>query len=184
MMPFERLVAWVLGDALDDAEAVEPHLFECEECTRVAHRLLDLRDAIQNAFRAGQLRFVATPALVRAMEDSGLELRSYDPAPGEVVPCSATPTQHYAITWFTAELADVSRVDVEIATQDGHPMERISDVPFSAEANAVILAETGDFVRSLPTMTLQIRLLAVEGDGRQTELGTYGLAHGAEPERP
>jgi hypothetical protein len=146
------------------------------------HRLLDLRDAIRNAFHAGHLRFVATPALVRAMEDSGLELRSYDPAPSKVVPCSATPTQHYAITCCSAELANVSRVDIDISTQDGHPLERFSDVPFAPEANAVILAETGDFVRSLPTMTLQIRLVAVEGDGRRIELGTYGLAHETESE--
>lgn len=180
MMPFERMVAWVFGGSEDDAEAIEAHVLECPDCTRVAHRLLDVRDAIRGAFLAGQIRCVATPALVDAMEVAGLETRSYNLAPGAVVPCSATSTQHYAITRLSADLGGMSRVDLEVTTEGDNVLERIPDAPFSLEAKAVLLADAGDFLRSLPAMTIQIRLTGVETDGRRIELGTYRLAHGAE----
>jgi len=178
--PLSEIAGWVLGE-LDEraSDALEAHLFACDGCTEAARLLLELRETLPVLARGGASRLALTPALLARLEADGIPLRRYEIHPGETVPCAADPHQAYAVTYKTAPLEEVARVDVELLGPDGLVMDRFDDVPFDRRAGAVILAEPGDSIRALPSVTLTLRLMGEDAEGTVRELGTYGLAHRA-----
>jgi hypothetical protein len=182
MIELARLCDWSLGLLPEEAAAeVEAHLFECDECTRTATFLLEAAARVPELVRQGHVHHVTTMALVRRMREDGLEIRHYEVSPGETVACSASVSQAYGTTRLEADLTGIESLTLEVKLEDGTVLDRVEDVPFDAREGAVLLAYTGDEIRSFPTMVLCMRLEAVDGAGRARELASYRLSHTALP---
>jgi hypothetical protein len=56
--------------------------------------------------------------------------------------------------------------------------QRLLDVPFDPDAGRVYMVTRADFLRTLPTMKVELRLIAVD-DGNERTLGEFVLDHTA-----
>jgi hypothetical protein len=172
MIPVDRLVASAFGELSGDADlAVEEHVLSCSRCAARYESLLRLGPAIADLVRQGGVTMPASPALVERLEAERLITRRYTLESGKPVPCSVGPDDIYALSTYSVDPLGVSRIDL---IRGG---ERVPDVPFDA-AGRVYLVTSADALRKLPTMRLQLRLLAVDDAGERI-LGDYVLEHTA-----
>jgi hypothetical protein len=74
-------------------------------------------------------------------------------------------------------LAGVRRVDalLQLSLDPGRE-ERLSDLPFDALADEVVLLPRVQTMRGLPSHELRVRLMAVAEDGER-EIGRYAFRH-------
>ncbi len=173
MMPSETLLALALGelegDARDEAEA---HLFECSACAAEVVAIERVGRGVRAWVGSSQARFIATPALVAELEGRGLITRRYALGAGDVVPCHVEPEDVYVLTTLRADVFAATRVDLLALGM------RFEDVPFDRSAGAVLLVDAASFISSLPTMKLELSLVAVDAAGDRA-LGQFFLDHDA-----
>jgi hypothetical protein len=184
-LDFDTLVAYWLGEPPgSDApgapaatpEAVEEHLFGCAACVV----RLETVEAVVAAVRArgpdGHVSTVLPGALMNRLARDGVHVRTYTLRPGEVVPCAVAAGDDLLVARLTGDFSGAGRLDVTIAA--GPLMERIRDVPVNRAHGEICIGETGDRVRTWPTMRLVFRVLDVGAGGERT-LGEYVLEHHA-----
>jgi hypothetical protein len=168
VIAIERLIACALGEG--DADAVEEHVLSCSRCAAIFEALVRLGPAVAELVRGGHAQVPGTRALVERLDAAGLITRRYALAPGTPVPCSVGANDIYTLTVYQADFTGVSRVDL---VRVG---ERIPDIPFDAATGRVYILSPCERLRALPSMRLQLQLLAIEGD-RERVLGDYILDH-------
>jgi hypothetical protein len=177
MRPLDDLVRLVDGELdAQAADALEEHALGCDECSRQLERLAALTLAIREAGAQGLVRFALTPSLLSAIEASGLPTKHYRVPAGGRVACGVGTDDAYVITTLYAQLDEAERVDVQM--EAGPIALRMRDVPFDRARGQVMWAESGAQVRTYPTMTISVRVLAVDHAGERT-LGEYRLDHEA-----
>jgi hypothetical protein len=176
---FEDLVAWCARD-LDEAAAtrVEEHLFGYESCTARAARTQAIVRAIPDVVgRRGGAHLALSPAIVKRLERAGARMRHYRVSPGERVDCTVGADDDLVVTWLSADLGGLDRVDLVIARADGPVLARFDDVAISAApggGSLVVYSLPGDLVRTFPSASLRVQLL--HGDRVAAE---YLLEHTA-----
>ena len=168
---FTTLVDYWFGDLPPEREAAfEEHLFGCADCTRKLENLAALGAAVRDAWRAGAVRAVISPALYDAMKKEGLRLREYPVPPGGSVNCTITAADDFVVSRLSAPLSGVSRIDLVTDTQ------RFEDVPFDADANEVLVCPAPAALKQRGAFMQRMRLLAVGNDGEKL-LGEYTFLH-------
>lgn len=176
MIALDRLIASALGELSGDAEMeVEEHVLSCSRCARRYGSLLRLGPGIAQLVRSGEALMPVTRALAERLEAEGLISRRYELEPGRAVACTAGPADIYSLTSYHVDLTGASRVDLV------RPGQRLSDVPFDADAGRVYMLLRADALRALPSMRIALRLIAVDDDSERT-LGEYVLDHTAPAE--
>ena len=159
-----------------EADAAEEHLLECAGCSARLEDLLRLRAGVREIVRTGRVPVVVGPSFLGAAAREGLRVREYAVGPGERVDCTLTPDDDLVVSRLRADLRDVLRVDLIAVPEDGGG-QRAEDVPFDAASGEVIVAQSTPVLRSLPTSTFRMRLVAPDADGGQRLLGEYTFAH-------
>lgn len=173
MIALDHLIASALGELSGDAEMeVEEHVLSCSSCAHCYASLLRLGPAIAHLIRSGSALMPVTRALADRLDAEGLISRRYELEPSRAVPCTVGPADIYSLTTYHVDLTGASRVDLI------RPGQRLSDVPFDAEAGRVYMLLRADVLRALPTMTVALRLVAVD-EGGDRILGEYALDHTA-----
>ena len=172
------LVDYWAGDALTaDAEDVEEHTFACEMCSR---RLAAIANLAQGVARVAAIRggigMVVTQALLDRLTADGLRMRHYRVRPGETVLCTVGPDDDLSVTYLSADLRDVQRVDVVLYAQ-GKEWARMDDAPIDRVTGQVIYTTGGNLARTFPAMTVRVELRAPEKDGNARVLGEYTFEH-------
>jgi hypothetical protein len=168
VIALDRLAMAALGE-LDDDE-VEEHVLACSRCAAIFASFVRLGPAIAELVRGGGVSVVATASLVDRFERESLVSRRYVLAPGSTVPCAVGADDVYSCTTLEADLSGVGRVDLVRGPT------RIADVPF--DARGVRLLTRSDFLRTLPSMKIPFRLIAVE-PGAERTIAEYTLDHTA-----
>ena len=168
---FGKLVDYWFG-ALPaaEAEAFEEHLFGCAECTGKLESLAALGAAVRDAWRAGVVRAVISPALLAAMKREGLRLREYPLSPGGSVHCTIAPEDDFVVSRLAAPLQGVQRLDLVT------PAGRLEDVPFDAAAGEVLVVPAPAPLRRAGAHTEKFRLVAM-GEAGERVLGEYTFVH-------
>ena len=173
---FEKLVAWWLGELPEaDAGALEEHLFGCAHCTRRVEELAVLAEGVRAAVRGGRVSMAVSGRFVEAMKQAGLRLREYRLEPGGSVNCTIRAEDDAVISRLRAPLADVKRLDV-VRASGGEPEVRLTDVPFDAEAGEVLMIPSAAWLKTMPSFTMRMRLIAV-GEAGEAPLGEYTFVH-------
>jgi len=170
----DRLIACALGELTGEAaDEVEEHVLSCGACAATYASFVRLGPAIRSLVRDGDAMLPATSALVEAVDAAGLVTRRYVLTPGAIVPCTVDAADIFSLaTYEGIDLAGVSRLDVIRAGT------RIADVPFDARAGRLYMLSSAKTLRSLPTIKLPIRLVAVESAGERT-IAEVTLDHAA-----
>jgi hypothetical protein len=172
----ERLQLLALGDATEDAAAVEEHVLSCAACAAALERLLAIGDGVRDAVSAGEVAFPVTPALAESLAAAGLVSKSYRLPPGGALPCSVGAADFYSLTTLEADLDGVARVDV-VRTLPGGAV-RMPDVPFDAARGTVAYVSRSDQLRALPSGRIRIELFAIDPSGER-KIAEYFLDHTA-----
>jgi hypothetical protein len=92
------------------------------------------------------------------------------------VNCTITPGDDFVVARLEAPLAGVTRLDLVNVGPDGKREMRLEDIPFVAESGSVVVSTRIAALRALPSVTLRMRLLAVDDKGERT-VGEYTFHH-------
>lgn len=172
MIAFENLIASALGEVgADEADRIDEHVLSCGVCADVYARLVRIGPALAELVRRGETMMPVTRLLVDRLSAEGLITRRYLLDPGSVTPCTVGASDIYTLTTYKVDLTGVERLDLERMTQ------RYTDLPFDASAGRVYTLSRADQLRTLPTVTIPLRLIAVTSDGTDRLLGAFTLEH-------
>ena len=170
----ETLLAYQLGELAPEREAaLEEHYLGCEACAALLGEVQALAGGTRNAFAAGQVAAVLSPAFIERLRARGVRVREYSVPRHSSVNCSVGPDDQLLVSRLQAPLAGIARLDA-IVTDDG--VYRLQDVPFDPATGEVLLAPGIVQVRNRPAHRQVVRLVAVEGDGDRL-LGEYTFNH-------
>jgi hypothetical protein len=169
----ERLLASALGELTGDAEAtVEEHVLACGPCAERYAAFVRMGPAVADLIRTARVALPITKTLLDRFEAAGLVTRRYVLAPGSTVPCTVGAEDIYSVVRFEADFRGASQVDLIRGNV------RQVDVPFDPDAGVVYTATPASALRTLPTMKLQFRLVAIDAHGERA-LADYTLDHTA-----
>jgi hypothetical protein len=180
VIALDRLVSLALGElAEEEANVVEEHVLECDACALRLELLVDLGQAVKELVSAGSVLLPATPGLLARLEQEGLVTRTYRMGPGEAVECTVAADDVYVALQLSIPADPGPRIDFIYEAEGMH--FRLDDIPFDRARMLVTIAQTARFLRTLPTGSGTVRLVAVDGDGERS-LSAYVLNHTATAE--
>lgn len=175
MKPDSTLLAWWL-DELDEEEAneVEAHLFECDECETRLRELLRLGDAVSRALLQGHVAGAVSRRFVDRLREDGLQLREYRLPAGGSVACTVAPDDDLVVSYLQAPLDGVRQLDAVFDDHTG--THRATHVPFDATANEVAFIAPTALLKTWGKARQHVRLLAVSQAGERV-VGEYTFNH-------
>jgi hypothetical protein len=168
---------WLAALPEAEEEAVEEHLFQCDECGARLREVIALADGLRNLAREGSLRMVVSDAFLRWAAEEGLRVSEYAPPRGGSVQCTVTAEDDILIGRLAADLKGARRVDLSISDERGAEQLRLRDIPVNPSAGDVILQESITYAKAAPTSKMIMRLLGVDEAGSEQLLGEYTFNH-------
>lgn len=176
-LDWDTLLAYWLGELDSDREALtEEHYLGCAECSRRLQWLSTLAQEIRALTQQSSVSMILNDQFVRKLTEDGLHVREYRVPCNGLVNCTVTAEDDLVVAYLEVPLTDASRVDMVYLDSEGKPQARQEDIPFNVENGDVVFAMRIDTLRTLPTTTLRVRLLAVDNNGERT-LGDYTFKH-------
>ena len=174
--PTSELLAYWL-DELDEAaaNAVEEHLFQCDECAARLRGLIQLGAAVRAEFLEGRVSMVVTAPFISRMQSNGARLREYALQPGGSVNCTIAPDDDYVVSHLQAPLEGVRQLDLVVDLPDG-TRHRAPHIPFDAATGEVTFIPPAAVVRKSGHATQRMELVAVE-NGADRLIGAYTFNH-------
>ena len=165
----------VLADTEEDA--VEEHLFGCDQCGDRLREVITLAGGLRELAREGSLRMVVSETFLQRAAAEGLRVRQYSPPAGGGVQCTVTAEDDILIGRLAADLKGTKRVDLSISDERGTEQLRLRDIPVNPSADRVILQESITFAKAAPTNKMLMRLVAVDEAGGERLIGEYTFNH-------
>ena len=165
----------VLADTEEDA--VEEHLFGCDQCGDRLREVITLAGGLRELAREGSLRMVVSETFLQRAAAEGLRVRQYSPPAGGGVQCTVTAEDDILIGRLAADLKGTKRVDLSISDERGTEQLRLRDIPVNPSADGVILQESITFAKAAPTNKMLMRLVAVDEAGGERLIGEYTFNH-------
>jgi hypothetical protein len=175
--------AAVLADywlaALPDSgeEAVEEHLFICDECGMRLRELIALAEEIRTLAHQGALIIVVTDAFVKRAAEQGFHVREYSPARSGSIECTVAAEDDFLIGHLTADLSAAQRVDLSFCDGQGVERLRLPDIPFHAQGPRVSFQQSIAYAKAAPSETMIARLVTFDEAGGERLLGEYTFNH-------
>lgn len=179
-LTLDTLAAYRTGELDPSAEAtVEEHYFTCEFCAARLRWVESLSDAVCAGVRAGTISAAVSSAWVTQATTTGINIRTYELAPGGSVACTASPKDDFVVVRLRVERSIGSRADIEttftdLATGQGE-QQVLEDIAVDAESGEVVYAFSGARVRSLPKSRWVMRVRP-HGD-QALSVGPFTMNH-------
>ena len=129
---------WLAALAKYAEEAVEEHLFACDECGARLREVIALAEGIRTLAREGSLRMVVSETFLRRVAEEGLRVRQYAPPAGGSVECTVSAEDDLLIGRLAANLSGAKRVDLCLCDKRGVEQLRLPDIRFNPERTALL----------------------------------------------
>lgn len=177
----ETLLAYHLGelDASEDAQ-VEEHYFSCAFCAARLEVVERLGQGVRDLVRSGKTSANVTASLIERGIREGLEVRRYQLGPGELVPCTASPTDDFVAIEMALDVEPSEAIDVAVQTTFVRTGEQTSslfeDLVVDKEQNRLVMLFSGAAIRALPRTDWTMEAI-VKSDGGERRVGPYRLQH-------
>ena len=168
---------WLTALTKAEEEAVEEHLFTCDECGERLREVIALAGGVRKLAREGSLRMVVSDAFLRRAAEEGLRVREYSPPPGGSVECTVTAEDDFLIGRLAANLSGAKRIDLCICDERGVEQRRLADIPVHSGASNVVYQESILFAKAMPTSKMIARLVSIDEAGDERLLGEYRFNH-------
>lgn len=169
----DALAEYWLGDlSQTEMEALENHLFSCQECTTANARMAALPRAL--AFAVQPVISSAEAARLQSLDDR--VLRTVVTPGGRGIADFSSGVEAQLVV-LQGDLTGASRVDVTLCTRDGTPFLERQDVPFDSEAGTVTIACRSHYLTDgqLP-LAVSVRVSAITDAGTRS-VGTFDIDH-------
>jgi len=168
---------WIAALPNSEQEAVEEHLFACDECGARLRELVALAEAIRTLARQGSLLMVVSDAFLERVAEQGLHVRQYAPPNGGSIACTVTAEDDFLIGRLTADFRGATRVDLSLCDERGAEKLRLADIPFSSESPGVAFQQPITYAKAAPSETMIARLIAFDQTGSESLLGEFTFNH-------
>jgi len=168
---------WLAVLAKPEEDAVEEHLFDCDECGVRLREVIALAEGVRNLAREGSLRMVVSDTFLKRAAEEGLRVREYAPPLGGGVQCTVTAEDDLLIGRLAANLSGAKRVDLCICDERGVEQLRLPDIPVQSGASNVVYQESITFAKAAPTNKMIMRLVVLDEAGGERLLGEYTFDH-------
>ena len=168
---------WAAALPREEEEALEEHLFACDECGARLREVIALAESIRALARAGSLLMIVSDTFLKQVSDEGFRVREYAPPKGGSIACTVTAEDDFLIGRLTADLRRARRVDLSLCDEHGAERIRLPDIPFGSEAGSVAFQQPIGYAKAAPSETMIARLFAVDDAGGESLLGQYTFQH-------
>jgi Putative zinc-finger len=168
---------WLAALAKPEEEAVEEHLFTCDDCGARLREVMALAEGVRQLAREGSLSMVVSDAFLKRAAGEGLCIREYTPPPGGSVQCTVTAEDDFLIGRLAANLSGAKRIDLRLCDQRGVEQLRLPDIPFRSDAGSVVFQQSITYAKAAPSETMIARLVTVDEAGAERLLGEYTFNH-------
>jgi len=168
---------WLAALAKPEEEALEQHLFTCDECGARLREMVALAEAIRNLARQGSLLMVVSDAFLKRLAGEGMHVREYAPPVGGGIACTVTAEDDFLIGRLTADLSRAKRVDLCLCDEHGNERLRMADIPFDSGAGSVAFQQNITYAKAAASETMIARLMAFDDAGGERLLGEYTFNH-------
>jgi hypothetical protein len=168
---------WLAALAQSEEEAVEEHLFACDECGARLREVMALAEGVRQLAREGSLRIVVSDGFLRRAAEEGVRVREYAVPPGGRVECTVTAEDDLLVGRLGANLSGVKRVDLCICDGQGVEQLRLPDIPVHTGASSVLYQESITFAKASPSNRMIARLVALDDAEAEHLLGEYIFNH-------
>ena len=168
---------WLAALAKPEEEAVEEHLFKCDECGARLREIIALEEGIRKIARDGSLLMVVSDAFLKRAAEEGLRVREYAPPPGGGVECTVTAEDDILIGRLASNLSSAKRVDLCICDQRGVERLRLPDIPFDPGAGSVAFQQSITYAKGASSETMIARLVSMDDATGERLLGEYTFNH-------
>jgi hypothetical protein len=168
---------WLAALAEPEEEAVEQHLFSCDECGAQLREVIVLAEGVRRLAREGSLRMVVSEAFLKRAAEEGLRIRQYAPPAGGGVQCTVTAEDDFLVARLAAKLTGAKRVDLCLCNERGVEQLRLPDIPIHPGTNNILYQESITFAKAMPSNRLIMRLVAFDEAGGERLLGEYNFNH-------
>jgi hypothetical protein len=168
---------WIAALPKLEEDAVEEHLFTCEECEARLREVISLAEAIRGMARQGSLLLVVSDVFLKRVAEEGLHVREYTPPIGGSIACTVTAEDDFLIGRLTADLSEARRVDLCFCDERGTEQVRLADIPFNSEAGGVAFQQSIAYAKAAPSETMIARLVTFDNAGSERLLGEYTFNH-------
>ena len=168
---------WTAALAKPEEEAIEEHLFNCDQCGERLREVMALAEGVRNLAREGCLRMVVSDSFLERVAEEGLRIREYAPPAGGGVQCTVTAEDDILIGRLAANLSGAKRVDLCICDELGVEQLRLPDIPVQSGASNVAYQESITFAKAMPTSKIIARLVTFDEAGGERLLGEYTFNH-------
>jgi anti-sigma factor RsiW len=172
---------WVAALPETEEDAVEAHLFTCDECGARLREVIALAEGVRTLARGGCLRMVVSDAFLQRVAEDGLRIREHAPPLGGSYPCTVHADDDLLVVRMAASLSGAARVDLCVCDEHGVELLRHRDIPVHAEARSVIFQESIVAQKAAPSYTLIARMVAFDEAGTERVIGEYTLNHTRSP---
>lgn len=168
---------WIGALTGNDEESLEEHLLECDRCGARLQEVIALAGEVRRMAREGSLQMVVSDTFLQCAAEDGVHVREYAPAPGGSVLCTVTEDDDLVVGRLAADVTGASRVDLCLCDERGVEHERLKDIPARAGLSSVVWQASSTFLRAAPSMTMVVRLVALDEAGAERPLGEYTFHH-------
>jgi hypothetical protein len=168
---------WLAALAKAEEEAVEEHLFSCDECGARLREVIALAEGVRRVAREGLLQLIVSDTFLKCAAAEGLRISQYAPPAGGSVQCTVTADDDLLIGRLAANLSGVKRVDLCLCDQRGVELFRLPDIPFQPRAGSVVWQQSITYAKAAPSSTLIARLVTFDEASGERLLGEYTFNH-------
>ncbi len=168
---------WLAALREPEEQAIEEHLFTCDECGARLREVIALAEEIRKLARQGSLTMVISDAFVKRAAEQGLHVREYSPPRWGSVECTVSAEDDFLIGSLTADLSAAKRLDLSLCDDHGIERLRLPDIPFRSQAGAVMFQQSITYAKASPSDTMIARLVAFDESGSERLLGEYTFNH-------
>jgi len=168
---------WLGSLAQPEEDAVEQHLFECDECGARLREVIALAEGVRSLAREGSLQMVVSDTFLQRAAEGGLRIREYAPPAGGSVQCTVSADDDILIGRLAANLSSANRVDLSICDERGFERVRMPDIPVRSGADSVAWQYSITYAKAAPSETMIARLVTYDDAGAERLLGEYTFHH-------
>jgi hypothetical protein len=168
---------WLAALSPDEEEAVEEHLFTCDECGARLGEAIALAEAVHDLGRQGSLLMVVSDTFLERVAEEGMRVRQYAPPKGGSIACTVTAEDDFLIGRLTADLSEAKRIDLCLCDEHVTEKLRLADVPFHPAAGGVAFQQPIGYAKAAPSETVIARLIGFDAAGGEGLLGEYTFHH-------
>ncbi len=168
---------WSGGLTVQQAEAIEEHVFSCAACAARLEGVAAMAEGITSLARQGRFSGIISRGTLNRLQRDGVRVRVYSLSPGDVVPCTVFADDDLVVTSLRGDFAGVDALTISVIASAPLSGMVLEDVPVAATEGELLWAAPGSLIRQMPTSRVTLTVTAGRASG--PTISEYFLDHTA-----